>query len=447
MRMYDVIKKKRDHGKLDAAEINFWLAGYVKGEIPDYQSAALLMALFLNGMDSEEILALTQSMVGSGEKLDLRAIDGIKVDKHSTGGVGDKTTLVLAPLLAACGYRVAKLSGRGLGHTGGTLDKLASVPGFRYDFGGADLIRLVRQNGLAVIGQSKELVPADRLLYALRDVTATVDSVPLIAASIMSKKLAMGCDVLVLDVKYGDGAFVQTPQQAVDLAQAMVAIGTGAGLRTAAVISNMETPLGNTVGNALELREAVATLQGGGPADLRQLVLALASEAVCLADTAVGKPAAVAVEREQALAAALDSGQALAKFLAFVQAQGGHAELLNEKGTLPQASLQVPCCAETAGYMQALPAQAVGLIAMSLGAGRRVKEEEIDPAVGVELTKKPGDWLNQGEIWAMIHANDGAKATAAVSGMQQIVRIGREKPTLAPLVFAVVDADGLHPTA
>ncbi len=434
MRMYDIIRKKRDHSTLNASEIDYWIQNYVQGQIPDYQSAAMLMACYLNGLDEREMLFLTQSMVASGEKMDLSAITGIKVDKHSTGGVGDKTTLVFAPLMAALGFKVAKMSGRGLGHTGGTLDKVASLPGFHDDFYGQDFLDLVQNNGLAIIGQSKELVPADKLLYALRDVTATVDSIPLIAASIMSKKIAMSSDILILDVKFGNGAFMKTPEKAVELAQAMVEIGLESDIKTAAIISNMESPLGNCIGNSLELYEAVQTLRGQGPDDLSKLTLVLVKEVLSMA----GKKQELEKAEEY-----IKNGFACEKLLQFLQAQGADISSLHKEAKFPLASYQIRCLADESGFVRSLPAEQVGMLAMRLGAGRQKKEDKIDPLAGIVLLKKPGDWVEKGEPLAIIHTNHEDLGQKAAIDLQKIFGIADEKPVLPPMIYGTVSESGV----
>ncbi|MQL52068.1 pyrimidine-nucleoside phosphorylase, partial [Desulfofundulus thermobenzoicus] len=383
MRMYDIILKKRRGHELATEEINFFVQGYTAGRIPDCQAAALLMAVFFQGLTARETADLTLAMAGSGDRMDLSAIPGPKVDKHSTGGVGDKTTLVLAPLVAAAGVPVAKMSGRGLGHTGGTADKLEAIPGFKVNLSPEDFIRQIRENGLAVVTQTGNLVPADKKLYALRDATATVDSIPLIASSVMSKKIAAGAGAVVLDVKAGSGAFMRSVEDALALARTMVAIGHQVGLRTVAVISDMDQPLGLAVGNALEVREAVETLAGKGPADLRELCLVLGSHMLVLAGAVDG----VEQGREK-LADLLDRGQALAKFREMIRAQGGDPRVVENPALLPAAREQEPVRAGQEGYVTAIQAEGIGRAAMLLGAGRRTKEDAIDPAVGVVLHKK-----------------------------------------------------------
>lgn len=400
MRTVDLIAKKRDGGELTQAEIDDLIQAYTAGNIPDYQMSALAMAIYFRGMSERERADLTLAMAASGDRIDLSGIAGVKVDKHSTGGVGDSTTLALAPLVAAIGVPVAKMSGRGLGHTGGTIDKLAAIPGFQSELSSAKFMELVNRNGLAVIGQSGNLTPADKKLYALRDVTATVESIPLIASSIMSKKIAAGADAIVLDVKTGDGAFMKEMAGARELAEAMVGIGRQVGRRTVAVISDMSQPLGYAVGNALEVREAIDTLKGAGPADLTELCLVLGSQMAVLA----GK-AADASEARRLLEDAIASGQALETFRRFVAAQGGDAKVTEQPELLPAAAYQIELPARESGYVAQLAAERIGLAAMKLGAGRATKDDVIDLAVGIVLRKKVGDPVAQGEPLAVIHAN------------------------------------------
>jgi pyrimidine-nucleoside phosphorylase len=400
MRMIDLIKKKRDGGELSKAEIEFIVQGFTTGEIPDYQMSAFAMAVLFRGMTPVERAHLTLAMAASGDQLDLSSIDGVKVDKHSTGGVGDKTTLVLAPMVASLGVPVAKMSGRGLGHTGGTIDKLESIPGFQVELEEHQFIELVNRNKIAVVGQSGNLTPADKKLYALRDVTATVDSIPLIASSIMSKKIASGADAIVLDVKTGNGAFMKTLDQAVELARAMVDIGKLIGRRTMAVISDMNQPLGNAVGNALEVREAIDTLKGQGPADVYELCLTLGSYMVYL-----GKMAASPEEARSQLEEAIASGKALETFRTFVAAQGGDPTVVDEPGKLPTARFTFDIPAKEDGFVAGIRAEDIGTAAMILGAGRATKDSPIDLAVGLVLHKKIGDRISKGEPLATLHSN------------------------------------------
>lgn len=400
MRMIDIIEKKRDGKSLTKEEIEFFVNGYTHGKVPDYQASSLAMAIFFQDMNDEERAALTMSMVNSGEKIDLSDINGIKVDKHSTGGVGDTTTLVLAPLVAAVGVPVAKMSGRGLGHTGGTIDKLESVKGFNVEISEKDFIKLVNDNQVAVIGQSGNLTPADKKLYALRDVTGTVNSIPLIASSIMSKKIAAGADAIVLDVKTGSGAFMKTLDDAEALAHAMVRIGNNVGRNTMAIISDMSQPLGNAIGNALELKEAIATLKGNGPKDLTELVLTLGSQMVVLAEQATSLDKA-----RQMLIDALKSGKALNKFKTFLSNQGGDDSIVDSPEKLPSAKYQVEFKAKKDGYITEIIANEIGIASMMLGAGRQTKEDVIDLGVGIVLNKKVGEHVEKGENILTIHTN------------------------------------------
>lgn len=400
MRMVDIIEKKRDGQELTTAEINFFIEGYTKGEIPDYQASALTMAIYFQDMNDRERADLTRAMVESGDTIDLSAIDGVKVDKHSTGGVGDTTTLVLAPLVASLGVPVAKMSGRGLGHTGGTIDKLESIAGFHVELTREQFIDLVNRDKVAVIGQSGNLTPADKKLYALRDVTGTVNSIPLIASSIMSKKIAAGADAIVLDVKTGDGAFMKTQEDAEELAHAMVRIGNHVGRKTIAIISDMSQPLGFAIGNALEVKEAIETLQGKGPKDLTELVLTLGSQMVILA----GK-AKTSEEAKEMLLDAIHSGKALAKFKEFLANQGGDASIVDDLTKLPQAKYKIELPAKQSGYISRMVADEIGVASMILGAGHATKEDVIDLAVGLVLHKKVGDKVEEGESILTIYSN------------------------------------------
>ena len=400
MRMVDIIEKKRDGQTLTKEEIEFFIEGYTNGDIPDYQASSLAMAIFFQDMNEEERAALTMAMVNSGDVIDLSKIKGIKVDKHSTGGVGDTTTLVLAPLVAAVGVPVAKMSGRGLGHTGGTIDKLESIDGFHVEISEADFIKLVNEDQVAVIGQTGNLTPADKKLYALRDVTGTVNSIPLIASSIMSKKIAAGADAIVLDVKTGNGAFMKTLEDAEALAHAMVSIGNNVGRNTMAIISDMSQPLGRAIGNALELKEAIDTLNGQGPKDLTELVLTLGSQMVVLAERAN-----TLEEARQLLNEAIENGSALDKFKTFLENQGGDASVVNLPELLPTAEYQIDYKAKSSGVVSELIANEIGVASMMLGAGRQTKEDDIDLSVGIVLNKKVGDKVNAGESLLTIHSN------------------------------------------
>jgi len=431
VRMYEIILKKREGLELSRAEIEFWIEGCVSGAVPDYQTTALLMAIFFRGLSPGETSDLTMAMLGSGETIDLSGIPGVKVDKHSTGGVGDKTTLVLGPLVASAGVPVAKMSGRGLGHTGGTIDKLESIPGFRVESGHAGFIRQVRATGLAVAAQTGNLVPADKKLYALRDVTATVDNLSLIAASVMSKKLASGADAIVLDVKAGRGAFMKSPAGALDLARAMVDIGNGLGRRTVALITAMDQPLGLAVGNALEVEESIATLRGGGPADLREICLALGAEMLVLAGRAGS-----AGEARGILAQNLDSGRALNKFREMITAQGGDPAVLDNPGLLPAASRREVVTSPGGGFVTGLDALKIGLAAMSLGAGRETKESAIDLSAGVVLHKKTGDPVSAGDPLATLHHNGPKGLPGAAQLVREAFEISGSHPDPTPLIIS-----------
>lgn len=400
MRMIDIIEKKRDGKSLNKEEIDFFIKGYTNGDIPDYQASSLAMAIFFQDMNEEERAHLTMAMVNSGDVIDLSDIEGIKVDKHSTGGVGDTTTLVLAPLVASVGVPVAKMSGRGLGHTGGTIDKLESAKGFHVELTEDEFIKLVNENQVAVMGQSGNLTPADKKLYALRDVTGTVNSIPLIASSIMSKKIAAGADAIVLDVKTGSGAFMKTLEDAEALAHAMVCIGNNVGRNTMAIISDMSQPLGNTIGNGLELKEAIETLQGHGPDDLTELVLTLGSQMVVLA-----KKADNLKDARELLEAAIQSGKALDKFKTFISNQGGDVSIIERPDSLEDAKYKIEYTAQKDGFISEMVANEIGVASMMLGAGRQTKEDIIDLSVGIVLNKKVGDKVNAGESILTIHSN------------------------------------------
>ena len=408
MRMYDIIMKKRSGCELTKEEIRFFVEGYTKGEIPDYQVSALMMAIYFQKMTREETATLTMAMAHSGDVLDLSAIRGVKVDKHSTGGVGDKTSLALTPMVAACGIPVAKMSGRGLGHTGGTIDKLESFPGFRTDLTSKQFIDNVNRIGIAIMGQTADLAPADKKLYALRDVTATVDNLSLIASSIMSKKLAAGADAIVLDVKSGSGAFMKTEEDAKMLACEMVRIGNDAGRRTIAVVSDMDQPLGYAVGNALEVKEAIDTLSGKGPEDFKELCLTLGS---CM--LIAGGKAKNHQEAEDMLLATIENGSALKKLAAFVEAQGGDPAAVYDTERLPKAGIIQPIAAPRDGYISRIICDEIGIASLILGGGRETKTSKIDLSVGLVLTAKVGDYVKAGEPLAWIHANDEQKTEMA----------------------------------
>lgn len=440
MRVYDLILKKRNGYELDRAELYYLVSGYVDGSIPDYQMAALAMAIYFRGMTEEEALNLTEAMVNSGDTISLAEIPGIKVDKHSTGGVGDTTTLVLAPLVAAAGAPVAKLSGRGLGHTGGTLDKLESIPGFKTELTVAELISAVREVGVAVAGQTGNLVPADKMLYALRDVTATVDSLPLIAGSIMSKKIAAGAEALVLDVKSGDGAFLKDLSQARKLARMMVDIGNGAGRQTVAVVTAMDQPLGRAVGNSMEVKEAILTLRGEGPPDLEELCLVLGGWMLKLA----GK-AAEYDEGRAILKKCIENGSALYKFKTLIRSQHGNEKVVDNLSLLPQADEKFEVKTESSGYVTGMQAEKIGIAAMTLGAGRVTKDSLIDPAVGLTVEKKIGDKVEHGDTLAVIYFKK-ATGSELVQNAAEIVKaaydIGNSKVDEPTLILDFIEGNG-----
>lgn len=433
MRMYDLIDKKKQGLALTEAEIYHMIADYTAGSIPDYQMSAMMMAICFQGMNEEETLHLTLAMRDSGTVLDLSAISGIKVDKHSTGGVGDKTSLVLAPMIAALGIPVAKMSGRGLGHTGGTIDKLECFPGFTTALGKERFIQNVNQIKLAIMGQTADLAPADKKLYALRDVTATVDQMSLIASSIMSKKLAAGADAIVLDVKTGNGAFMQREADAFALAREMVRIGNGAGKRTRAVVTDMDQPLGYAVGNALEVKEAILSLNGQGPKDLMEVVYALGAQMMLLAQRAATREEAEALLKET-----ITSGAALRKLAEFVQAQGGDESCVFHPEKLPCARVILEVKNTQNGYVSRILAEEIGLASLLLGGGRETKESEIDPGVGILLKKKRGDAVADGETLAVVYANETEKAIKAYAKVVNAYEIG-DFPQETLMIKGIVD--------
>lgn len=439
MRMYDIISKKRDGHELSTEEINMFITGYTKGEIPDYQASALLMAIFLQKMSIRETVDLTLAMMHSGEVMDLSGISGIKVDKHSTGGVGDTTTLILGPMVAACGVPVAKMSGRGLGHTGGTIDKLESISGFHVELSKEDFIEQVNGVGLAVIGQSKNIAPADKKLYALRDVTATVDNISLIAASIMSKKLAAGSDAIVLDVKCGSGAFVKTIDGAIELASEMVNIGNNMDRQTMAVITDMDQPLGLAIGNALEVKEAIDTLNGKGPKDLEELCIKLASYMVYLGKAADSIESAEHLVRER-----LADGTAFKKLQEFVVAQGGDIQQLIDPSRLPSCSIVHDVLADEDGYLSRIQSDEVGISGMILGAGREDMASELDFGAGLLLHKKIGDQVKKGEVLATFHTNKADKLKDAEARFRNALSFSKDPVDAPPLLFAVVSKNGVE---
>ena len=425
----ELIARKRDGGELTAGEID----ELVLGDVPDYQLAAFLMAVYFRGLSSRETFGLTDAMVRSGDQIHLgEALGRRVVDKHSTGGVGDKATLAVGPVVAACGVPFGKMSGRGLGHTGGTLDKLESIPGFRVELTTEEFVAQVKEVGIAVVGQTADLVPADKKLYALRDVTATVDNVSLIAASIMSKKIASGADAIVLDVKVGDGAFMKTVADARVLAEAMLELGRHAGLDVVCELTDMDQPLGRAVGNALEVREAVATLRGEGPHDLTELVLESCAHLLAFSDLGVDHAAG----RRKAEGAIAD-GSAVEAYERWVEAQGGNPD----ESALPKAPLIREVFAPHDGYVQRLPALPIGLAALHLGAGRRTKDEAVDHAVGIVCRRKRGDSVEEGEPLAEIHAHDEASADAAATAVHDAYELGDERPREVPIVLDTIVAD------
>ncbi|AHF07350.1 pyrimidine-nucleoside phosphorylase [Desulfitobacterium metallireducens] len=432
MRMVDLIEKKRDGGTLTPAEIRFIIQGYVEGQILDYQMSAWAMAVFFRGMETEEIAELTLAMAESGEQLDLSVLDGRFVDKHSTGGVGDKTTLLLSPMVAACGVPIAKMSGRGLGHTGGTIDKLSSIPGFKVELERDEFLQQVKDVGLAVIAQSGNIVPADKKLYALRDVTGTVPSIPLIASSVMSKKIAAGAQGIVLDVKYGSGAFMATLEDAQALAKTMVGIGKTLGRDTIAVLSAMEQPLGNAIGNAIEVIEVLEALQGKGPQDLVELCVELGALMLV-----AGRKVQNTQEGRKRVRETLENGQALAKFREFVRAQGGNLTNFEQKN-FSLAPLRASYLAPISGYIQWIDARKIGHIAMVLGAGRVTKESKIDLGAGVYLYKKQGDWVEAGEPVLELYTSTEDKKAEGIALAQESVLVGPKKPENLPLIAEVI---------
>ena len=437
MRMYDIIMKKRNGGELSKEEIHFFIEGYTRGEIPDYQVSALMMAIYFQKMTEKETYELTMAMAHSGEMLDLSGIHGCKVDKHSTGGVGDKTSLALTPMVAACGIPVAKMSGRGLGHTGGTIDKLESFPGFSTSLTTEQFIENVNRIGIAIMGQTADLAPADKKLYALRDVTATVSCIPLIASSIMSKKLASGSDAILLDVTTGTGAFMKTVDQSIELAELMVAIGTHHGRRVAAMITDMDTPLGRNIGNSLEVMESMDVLKGKGPADLTEVCLQLAANMLVLAGK--GTPA----ECRAMAQAVIADGSAFAKCKEMFAAQGGDTRVLDDYSLFEQPAASFELLAEQDGYIVANDAEKIGSASVLLGAGRQKKGDPLDFAAGITLHKKRGDYVHKGESLATFYGA-ADKFEAAAAEYRSGLVYGAEKPEEAPLVYALVTKDGVE---
>lgn len=428
----DIIIKKRDRGRLTREEIEYFVDQYTKGKIPDYQASAFLMAVFFNGMDTDETIWLTEAMLKSGDVVDLSCIPGIKVDKHSTGGVGDKTTLVIAPIVASCGVPVAKMSGRGLSHTGGTVDKFESIPGFRTSLSPEEFVNNVKEIGVAITGQTGNLAPADKKFYALRDVTGTVENLSLIAASIMSKKLASGSDAIVLDVKIGSGAFMKTIEEAKRLAKLMVDIGRGAGKRMVALLTDMDRPLGNNIGNALEVSEAVDILKGNGPEDLKEICIELAANMLFLA----GK-GDIDICRRLAIDA-IEQGTALEKLIEMVKRQGGDPKVIEDTSKLPQAPFKFEWKAETTGYIEKMQAEKLGIASLILGAGRKSKEDIIDPSAGIELLKKPSDRIEEGETLAVLHTSKKDSIPEAVSVLKTAISTSANAVLKQPLILGKV---------
>lgn len=429
MRMVDIIRKKREGDSLTDQELHFFVKGYTEGSIPDYQASALLMAICLNGMDDRETASLTMEMAASGDSLDLSAIKGCKVDKHSTGGVGDKTTLVVAPIVAACGIPVAKMSGRGLGHTGGTIDKLESIPGYRVDLSEQELIEQVNRIDIGLISSSKNLAPADKRIYALRDATSTVESLPLIASSIMSKKLCAGCDCILLDVKVGSGAFMKTLPEAQKLADTMVSIGRHAGKKTVALLTDMDAPLGYAVGNSLELLEAVEVLKGGGDPVLSSLCLELSAWMLFLAEQGYLEQCRAMAQR------ALNSGAALQKFKRLIESQGGDPHFIDDPSLLPQALHQREIKAPRDGYFARMDAQSCGIAASILGAGRERKEDAIDYGAGIRFQRKVGDLLQKGDVIAVFYTSVPEKFKEAEEVFRSGLKIAKTPPQKRPMIL------------
>ncbi|AMW31954.1 pyrimidine-nucleoside phosphorylase [Fervidobacterium islandicum] len=433
MRAYDIILKKRNGGKLSKEEIEFMVSGYVKGDVPDYQMAAFLMAIYFRHMDPEERAILTEVMANSGDRIDLSSIPGIKIDKHSTGGVGDKTTLVVGPIVASLGVPVAKMSGRALGHTGGTIDKLESIPGFRTALSEEEFFENVRKIGIAIVGQTANLVPADKKIYALRDATATVDEVSLIASSIMSKKLAGGADGYVLDVKVGSGAFMKTLEQATELAEAMVGIAKAHGKKAVAVLTNMDVPLGKMVGNSLEVLEAIETLKGNGPDDFTELCLNLAAWMCHLAEKGTFEECLKMAQE------ALESGRALEKFRQLVEHQGGNPEVVDRPTeVLPMTDRTVEFTAPQNGYITAIDTEKIGIASNYLGAGRKTKEDTIDYRVGIEILKKLGDYVEKGEPIAKLYISEKIDVDSALKLLLESYEFSSEKPEHKPIILGIV---------
>lgn len=434
MRAFDIIAKKRDGNHISKEEIEFFIEGYTNGTITDYQASAFLMAIYINGLSDDETVNLTMAMIKSGDVVDLSDINGIKVDKHSTGGVGDKTSLILVPMVAAAGVKVAKLSGRGLGHTGGTLDKLESIPNFNINVSRDNFIEFVNKSGLVIAGQTQNIVPADKKIYALRDVTATIDSIPLIAASIMSKKIASGSDAILLDVKYGDGAFMKTKEDAEELAKTMVSIGKGLNRNTSAAITLNGEPLGYAIGNALEIKEVIEVLNNRGPEDLRELCLTLGAQMLKLG----GIEENVNKGREL-LEEILRSGKALSKLKELVTNQGGDVGVIEDKDLLKISSISYEVKANEEGYVYELDAEKVGISSLLAGAGRETKDDEIDYGAGIVLSKKIGDYIHIGDVLATIYTSDKDKIQDSEKMLLSAYTIKKEKPIREDIIYKIIE--------
>lgn len=432
MRMYDIIHKKRNGGELSEKEIKFFVNGYTDGSIPDYQASALCMAIYFRGMSADETAALTLAMADSGDRIDLSGIDGFTVDKHSTGGVGDKTSLIVAPIVAANGGKVAKMSGRGLGHTGGTVDKLESIPGFRTSLTPDEFIKQVNDIGLCIVGQTGELAPADKKLYALRDVTATVESIPLIASSIMSKKLAAGSQGIVLDVKTGSGAFMKTVEDSERLAEEMVSIGKAAGRKVTALITDMDIPLGASVGNSLEVIEAIKTLKGEGEKNLTEVCLSLAAQMLCMV---TGRDDMVCRKMAKK---SIEDGSALNKLREMITAQGGNADVIDNSGAFKQPKFYVDIISERDGYISRTDAERVGIASVILGAGREKKGDPIDPSAGIILKKKTCDSVSKGDVLATFYTDDETRIDVAKREFLDALIFGNEKPSKQKLIYKII---------
>jgi len=433
MRAVDIIIKKRDGGALTRDEISFFVSGVTEGTWPEYQASSLLMAIVLRGMTPQETAWLTDAMVTSGIRVDLSSIPGIKVDKHSTGGVGDKTSLILAPVAAACGLPVPMMSGRGLGHTGGTLDKLEAIPGFSVRLSIDEMLRALEKTGCAMIGQTEQIAPADRKLYALRDVTGTVESIPLISASIMSKKIAEGIDALVLDVKTGSGAFMKTEADSRRLAESLVAIGNASGVKTEAIITDMDTPLGRAVGNAVEVVECIESMRGQGPADLMEVTMALTVPLLML-----GRVAGTPADARRLAQHAIDSGAALDRFRRIIETQGGDPRVIDDVSRLPQANQRHPVPAPRSGYVVRMDAELIGRASVTLGAGRDRVEDAVDPAVGILVNAKPGTEVSAGDTVLDVLYRDKARLDRSLDLLTRAIVIGDEPPVPRPLIVGEV---------